>query len=178
MAAVAPTELELLARVAVATVCGMAVGIEREFSEKPAGLRTHTLVALGAACFTVAGFAALPYAGAGVGVDPSRIAAQVVNGIGFLGAGIVIFQGDRVQGLTTAAEMWAVAALGVLCGLGLWAVALLATLLILVIVVGGRPLETLIDRTRSRRHRRLARKTSATYELIDEDAEAAVPLPQ
>jgi putative Mg2+ transporter-C (MgtC) family protein len=172
MTPVAPSELELVARVAIATVCGAAIGLEREFSDKPAGLRTHALVAMGAAAFTVAGFAAYGSLGTGVTIDPARIAAQVVNGIGFLGAGVVIFTGDRLRGLTTAAELWAVAAIGVLTGLGMWMVGAAATAMILIIIVGGRPLESMIDRMRLRRVRRAMakeRSTLASYELVDDE---------
>lgn len=175
MAIVAPSELELIGRVALAAVCGATIGIEREFSEKPAGLRTHALVALGAAAFTVAGYAGLAYAagGSGASVDVTRISAQVVNGIGFLGAGLVIFTGDRLRGLTTAAEMWAVAAMGILCGLGMTLVAVTATVLIVVVVVGGRPLEGLIEKLRVRRVAKLKRqgKNATSYELVDEESE-------
>ena len=173
---VAPGELELFGRVAIALACGAAVGIEREFSEKPAGLRTHALVAMGAACFTVAGYAALNSIGTNVSTDPSRIAAQVVNGIGFLGAGMVIFNGDHLRGLTTAAEMWAVAAIGVLAGLGeIWGAGF-ATALALVVVIGGRPLESLIDRVRERRKNNREVEDEILgrphhYEELDDDAE-------
>ena len=150
----APSELELMGRVALAAACGAAIGFEREISEKPAGLRTHSLVALGAASFTVAGFAALGLPEAETfHPDVSRIAAQVASGIGFLGAGIIIFHGDRLRGLTTAAELWAVAAIGVLAGLGQLVVATLTTVMILFVVIGGRPLEGAIDRIRVRRYR-------------------------
>ncbi len=155
-----PSEYELLGRVAVATACGALVGMEREFFEKPAGLRTHALVALGSAAFTVAGYAALSTASAGAGstTDVARIAAQVVNGIGFLGGGIVIFNGDKLRGLTTAAEVWSVAAIGVLSGLGMIDVAVAATLMILLVVIGGRPVEKVLDRVR---RRNLLRRRSA-----------------
>lgn len=171
---VAPDQWELIGRVALAAACGAMVGFEREFSEKPAGLRTHALVALGAAAFTVSGFAALGFAAPSQGstTDVSRIAAQVVNGIGFLGAGIVIFHGDRLRGLTTAAEMWAVAAIGVLSGLGMYLLALGATALILCIVVGGRPIEHFIDRIRLRRQRGRVESGEATAEEREDVAES------
>lgn len=150
-----PSELDLTVRVALAALFGAAIGLEREFSEKPAGLRTHALVALGAAAFTVGGYAMLALPDAAIlRPDPTRIAAQVVSGIGFLGAGVVIFHGDRLRGLTTAAELWTVAAIGLLCGLGLTIVAGAATTITLVVVVGGRPIEAAVDRVRIRRLRR------------------------
>jgi putative Mg2+ transporter-C (MgtC) family protein len=153
MASAFPTEMELFARVAVALACGAAIGFEREFSEKPAGLRTHAMVAMGAATFTVAGFAGLSLVGKGVSSDPTRVAAQVVNGIGFLGAGMVIKNGDQLRGLTTAAEMWLVAAIGVMAGLGDLTLAGLITCAALIVVVGGRPVEGFVDRIRERRVR-------------------------
>ena len=164
--AVLPTELELMGRIALAAACGAAIGLEREFVEKPAGLRTHALVALGAAAFTVSGYSAL--ASSSSPIDITRIPAQVVNGIGFLGGALVIFHGDRLRGLTTAAEMWTVAAIGVLCGLGQVDLALAGSAMTLFILVGGRPIETVIDRLRRRRHRR-ERERLAALGVVDED---------
>jgi putative Mg2+ transporter-C (MgtC) family protein len=137
-----PTDAELLGRVALAAALGMLVGAEREFWAKPAGMRTHAMVAVGAAAFTVAGYGALASSGAlQTRPDVARIAAQVVSGIGFLGAGVIIFQRDKVRGVTTAADIWADAAIGVLCGLGLLLVATGTTALLLLIVAGLRPIE-------------------------------------
>jgi putative Mg2+ transporter-C (MgtC) family protein len=137
-----PTDAELLGRVALAAGLGLLIGGEREFSAKPAGMRTHAVVAVGAAAFTVAGFGALAAPGAlQTRPDVARIAAQVVSGIGFLGAGVIIFQKDRVRGVTTAADIWADAAIGVLCGLGLLWVAAGTTALLLLVVAGLRPIE-------------------------------------
>ncbi len=149
-----PSQMDLLFRVALAALCGGAIGFEREFHEKPAGLRTHALVAVGACTFSIAGFGSAFLSQANiVQLDISRIPAQVASGIGFLGAGIIIFHGDRLRGLTTAAELWSVAALGVLIGLGLQLVAVVITVLILLILIGGRPIERAIDRIRIRRNR-------------------------
>jgi putative Mg2+ transporter-C (MgtC) family protein len=144
-----PSEAELFGRVALAAVLGLLIGAERELGAKPAGMRTHALVAIGAAAFTVAGFGALQVAGARpTTIDVARIAAQVVSGVGFLGAGIIIFQNDRVRGVTTAADIWADAAVGVLCGLGLLWVASGTTALLLVVVAGLRPVERRMARFR------------------------------
>ncbi len=168
-----PKEWELIGRVAIAAACGAVIGIERELSEKPAGLRTHALVALGSAAFTASGYAALSNTGTGSVTDVSRIAAQVVNGIGFLGGGIVIFHGDRLRGLTTAAEVWSVAAIGVLAGLGMVDLAIVATLMILLIVVGGRPVERTLNRVRRRNLLRRRSERRAKGELADStDVEA------
>jgi len=136
-----------LARLAVAAVLGGAIGLERELDEKAAGLRTHMLVSLGAALFTMVGaygFHGFLVSGdAVVRADPGRIAAQVVTGIGFLGAGVIFRQGFTVRGLTTAASLWVVAAIGMAAGAGYWAGAVLATA---VGLVSLRPLEWLKNR--------------------------------
>lgn len=146
-----PGELELIGRVAVAAGLGVLLGVERELSEKPAGMRTHALVVAGSAAFTLAGYGALGIAGA-TRPDVARIAAQVASGIGFLGAGVIIVQRDRVRGVTTAAEVWASAAIGVLCGLGLLIVATVTTGILLTVVAGLRPLERRMLRYRREHH--------------------------
>jgi putative Mg2+ transporter-C (MgtC) family protein len=148
-----PGEAELFGRVALAAALGLLIGIERELAAKPAGLRTHALVAIGAAAFTVAGYGALEVYGAlQTRPDVSRIAAQVVSGVGFLGAGVIIFQNDRLLGVTTAADVWADAAVGVLCGLGLLLVAAGTAALLLVVVAGLRPIERRMARFRREHH--------------------------
>jgi len=135
---------DTLLRLAIAALLGGAIGLERELDEKAAGLRTHMLVASGAALFTLVsayGFGGLVQHGAGiVRYDPSRIAAQIVTGIGFLGAGVIFRQGFTIRGLTTAASLWMVAAIGMAAGAGYWAGAVLATV---VGVISLRPLEWL-----------------------------------
>ncbi len=111
--------LELIARLALAAALGSILGYEREARSKTAGLRTHTLVALGAALFTVAG----AFGASEEGGDSTRVAAQVVTGIGFIGAGTIIRSGLKVTGLTTATTLWMAAALGVAAGVGLYEVA-------------------------------------------------------
>jgi putative Mg2+ transporter-C (MgtC) family protein len=136
--------LAALARLAVAAGLGAAIGIERELDEKAAGLRTHMLVSLGAALFTMVGaYGFEDFAGRGVSTDPSRIAAQVVTGIGFLGAGVIFRQGFTIRGLTTAASLWVVAAIGMAAGAGFWKGALIGTV---VGVISLRPLEWLKER--------------------------------
>jgi putative Mg2+ transporter-C (MgtC) family protein len=125
-------------RLALAAVLGGSVGIERELREHEAGLRTHMLVAIGSALFTLVsayGFTEFFAAQEGsrfVPIDPTRIAAQIVTGIGFLGAGAIIRQGPRVRGLTTAAATWAVAAIGLACGAGYYSGAIATTVVVLV----------------------------------------------
>src|SRR6266498_2258205 len=127
---------EALLRLAVAAALGGAVGIERELREREAGFRTHMLVSVGSALFTLAsayGFRDfLVHGGSVVRADPTRIAAQIVTGIGFLGAGAIIRQGLSVRGLTTAATLWVVAAIGLATGAGYYSAAAITTGLVLV----------------------------------------------
>jgi putative Mg2+ transporter-C (MgtC) family protein len=117
----------LIVQIAVAAALGAALGLERELSAQPAGLRTHMLVCIGSALFTLAG--------AGVaGSDPTRIAAQVVTGIGFLGGGAILREGTTVRGLTTAASLWVAAAIGLSVGLRQWFVAVGTTVLGLAVL--------------------------------------------
>ena len=136
--AVIPTlnwQQELL-RVSIAAGLGGAVGFERELREREAGLRTHLVVCVGSALFTLVsayGFHDfLVNGGSVVRADPTRIAAQIVSGIGFLGAGAIIRQGLSVRGLTTAATLWLVAAIGMACGAGYYDAAIIATGIALV----------------------------------------------
>lgn len=122
-----PEDLVMMLRVLTAFLLGGLIGWERERSQRPAGLRTHMLVAAGAACFTVASI--YGFDGLGTNRDPARLAAQIVSGIGFLGAGVIFRTHASVRGLTTAASIWMVSALGVLCGLGLYWVAAFSTIL-------------------------------------------------
>ena len=127
---------EVVLRVVLAGVFGGAIGAEREIREREAGLRTHMLVSIGAALFTLVsayGFSDFRFSNAsGITYDPTRIAAQVVTGIGFLGAGAIIRQGLSVRGLTTAASLWVVAAIGIATGAGYYSAALITTVVVLV----------------------------------------------
>jgi putative Mg2+ transporter-C (MgtC) family protein len=127
---------EALLRLALAAALGGAIGVERELREREAGLRTHLLVALGSALFTIVsayGFHAFLASGASVvRADPTRIAAQIVTGIGFLGAGAIIRQGLSVRGLTTAATLWVVSAIGLAAGAGYYSGALITTGVVLL----------------------------------------------
>lgn len=115
-------------KLVAALLFGGIVGLEREYRSKDAGFRTHFLVALGAALFTI-----ISQYGFGDGVkDSSRVAAQVVSGIGFIGAGLIVFQKNTVRGLTTAAGLWVTAAIGMACGVGMYALAAIVTVLILL----------------------------------------------
>ena len=126
--------LDFILRLFVAALLGGIIGLEREYREKAAGLRTHFLVALGSALFMIV--SAYGFDGAltnsQMRLDVSRIAAQVVSGIGFIGAGTIIFQKNSVHGLTTAACVWVTATIGLTCGAGMYLLAVSATLLVLI----------------------------------------------
>lgn len=120
--------IDITLRLLIAMLLGGVIGIEREYRSKEAGFRTHFLVALGSALFCI-----VSQYGFGFDLkDSSRVAAQVVSGIGFLGAGTIIFQKNVVRGLTTAAGLWVTAAIGLACGSGMFAAAAIATVLIIV----------------------------------------------
>ena len=122
------TYMELTIRLTLALLLGGAIGIEREYRAKEAGFRTHFLVALGSALFCL-----VSQFGFGVDLkDSSRVAAQVGSGIGFLGAGTIIFQKNVVRGLTTAAGLWVTAAIGLACGTGMYLAAVLTTAMVLL----------------------------------------------
>ena len=125
------SQLEPLLRLTVGLVLGAAVGWERELQRMPAGFRTHALVGLGSAIFTVVSAFAFP----GPLTDPTRIAAQIVTGVGFLGGGAILHYRGSVRGLTTAASLWAVSAIGMAAGAGLYVVALGATILVVATLV-------------------------------------------
>lgn len=142
---------ELVLRVSLAAVLGGAIGAERELRERGAGLRTHMLVSVGAALFTLVsayGFADFEFSTPkGIVLDPTRIAAQIVTGIGFLGAGAIIRQGLSVRGLTTAATLWIVSAIGLAAGAGYYSAAIVATAVVLVAL---GPLRTVARRLYAR----------------------------
>ena len=138
-------QLDLSVRLLVGALLGLAIGFEREIHGHPAGLRTHMLVALGSALFTILsihGF--LGEGGSGTAaVDPTRIAAQIVSGIGFLGAGAILKDGIVIRGLTTAASLWATSAVGMAAGTGDYVIAAVAAG---VILVSLWPINAIADR--------------------------------
>jgi putative Mg2+ transporter-C (MgtC) family protein len=141
--------VRLAMRLALATLLGAAVGLNREISLKPAGLRTHALVALGAALLAHVGLAlGQP---AGDGASAARIIQGLVAGIGFIGGGVILHRADvrMVRGLTTAASIWVVAATGVAVGTGLWRAAVITVALTLVILTVGRTIDHLLHRISS-----------------------------
>ena len=150
---------DVLIRLAVAAGLTGVIGLERELRDRAAGLRTHMLVGVGAALFTLVsayGWGDFEFSNrSGVVFDPTRIAAQIVTGIGFLGAGAIIRQGVAVRGLTTAASLWIVAAIGMAVGAGYYSAALIATGIVLV---GLGPFRWLEGGTMLRRFRRAGRE--------------------
>jgi putative Mg2+ transporter-C (MgtC) family protein len=120
---------------------GAVIGLEREYRRKPAGLRTNILIAIGSALFTILSISMT----AGTG-DPSRVAGQIVTGIGFLGGGAILRNRDTVHGMTTAATIWVNAAIGVACGIGQYELATVTTVLTLVVLVVLPPIETYFER--------------------------------
>jgi putative Mg2+ transporter-C (MgtC) family protein len=138
----ATTEIALLGLSVL--LCGI-VGLERQISQKSAGIRTHTLVGMGSAGFTlVSAYGFGNVLGVAANLDPSRIAAQIVSGIGFLGAGVIFMRRDVVLGLTTAATIWVSAAIGMACGAGMVALAVAMTLFQLLALVVLAPLGQLL----------------------------------
>jgi putative Mg2+ transporter-C (MgtC) family protein len=139
-------QADLAVRMLIAAILGAAIGLEREIHEHPAGMRTHLLVSLGTAIFTVLsiyGFEGITANGVSPTVDPTRIAAQVVSGIGFLGAGAILKYGTSIRGLTTAASLWTTAAIGMAAGAGEWLIAGVGTF---ITVFSLWPLNALVAR--------------------------------
>jgi len=125
-----PMELEAALRLLLAAVLGAIIGFQRERANKPAGLRTHTLICFGSALFTV-----VSAYGFGFGAEPTRIAAGIVTGIGFIGAGAILRGGEGiVAGLTTAATIWTVAGIGMAAGAGLYLISAVATVITLIVL--------------------------------------------
>jgi putative Mg2+ transporter-C (MgtC) family protein len=118
--------LETFLSLLLAVAFGAMVGVEREITHKPAGLRTHMLVSLGSCLFTVVSV--------GFSVDPARIAAGIVAGIGFIGAGTIWAEKDKIKGITTAASLWATAAIGLTAGIGDYPLAAVVTVLVVIIL--------------------------------------------
>jgi len=141
-------DLTMMGQLFLAAVLGMVIGFERERMGKPAGLRTYMLVSLGSAYFTILSFGGFGAAKGNIGFDPSRIASQIVVGIGFLGAGIIFFTKTEVKGLTTAAAVWVSAAIGMGVGLKFYLLSCFATLLTLIILWVVRSLESRLLKTK------------------------------
>ncbi|MDP2696467.1 MAG: MgtC/SapB family protein [bacterium] len=127
--------LETFWQLFLAVVLGGAIGMERELARKTAGMRTFALVSMGAALFSIVSRANSISALGATNFDPTRIAAQIVTGIGFLGAGLIIFREDKLRGLTTAAGLWVTAGIGMAVGFGLYTIAIFGTVLIIVVLL-------------------------------------------
>lgn len=147
--------VDVFIRLMLALVLGGVVGFEREHKSRPAGLRTHILVCIGAALVQVTAINYIKINNLD-GIDPMRLGAQVISGIGFLGAGTILKEGASIKGLTTAASIWAVGCIGLAAGSGLYFEASLATLLILLALKGFKRIETRLERE----------KKNITIELI------------
>lgn len=129
-------QIYILIKLSTSLILGLLIGLERELKSSTAGMRTHTLVALGSTLFTL-----MSVKIAGPGVDISRIAAQIVVGIGFIGGGAIFKSQNRVVGLTTAASLWVTAAIGMVIGLGEFFTATISTMLVLAVIVLGSAFE-------------------------------------
>jgi len=137
--------LELMLQLGLATLLGGAIGLERELGGKPAGLRTNILICIGSALYTQLSLAMVP-----LGADASRVAGQIVTGVGFIGAGTILHARGAVVGLTSAATIWVVAAIGVALGAGHYPEALLSTLIVLVVLQGLGRIEIVVERHSSK----------------------------
>ena len=136
-------ELEILLKILLSAILGGIIGLEREMSHKEAGLRTNILIAVGSTLLTILSF---KFAILAKNVDPSRIAAQIVTGIGFLGAGAIIQAKFSVHGLTTAASMWTVSAIGISVGSGYYLISFLITIFIIIILTFFKYISKLIEK--------------------------------
>jgi putative Mg2+ transporter-C (MgtC) family protein len=133
----------LLPKIIVATICGGIIGIEREFKQKTAGIRTNILICVGVTLLTAIGF----FVAEGTsGIDPTRIIGQIVTGIGFLGGGVIMKNDDKIVGVTTAAFIWVISSIGVLIGVGAIMAPILLTIGLLLISLGFEKVEKYIKK--------------------------------
>ena len=145
-----PGLVSICARLGCAMLVGLIIGIEREYTHRPAGMRTHILVALGACVVSIVGeMIFVHYRELGASPDPARLSAQVITGVGFLGAGTIMREGATVKGLTTAASLWAVACLGLASGFGYYSLALLGMAFIMITLTIFEALQHSLIRTGS-----------------------------
>jgi putative Mg2+ transporter-C (MgtC) family protein len=161
------SETDTLVRIVVAAALGATLGLEREWSGKTAGLRTHMLVAEGAALFMVGSMLLtqrFQSGGNALSLDPTRVASTIVAGVGFLGGGAILQSRDRVKGITTAADIWVAAAIGMLAGAGLYVVAIGGV----AIAIATLTLLKLPERWVDRSHK-------GSHHLLDEDQEPPPP---
>ena len=169
---------ELISRLVLAAALGSVIGFERERLSWAAGLRTHMLACVGSTLIMIVsafGFADV-LGNQHVVLDPSRIAAQVVSGIGFLGAGAILLRGEIIRGLTTAASLWSVAAIGLAVGGGLYTASVAATIIILIILAGIKPIEKRFITVKQRRQLSLlVERGSMTFHTLHEALGPASP---
>ena len=128
-------EIQIIFQLLLATLLGALIGFEREWKKKGAGLQTYSLVTLGSCLFTLIAFQFfVSFSGQDISFDPSRVIQAVATGIGFIGAGVIFFRGDKIEGLTTAAGLWAAAAIGVAIGANFYFLAVVSTFLAILIL--------------------------------------------
>lgn len=140
-------DLSQIYAILTAAVLGAGIGLERELSQKAAGLRTNTLICIGACLFTIVS----KKMGLQFGDSPARIAAGIVGGVGFLGAGAIIQSTNSIQGVTTAATIWLVASIGISCGAGFYLLAIFTSLLATLTLLGFRPIERKVRKRRNKK---------------------------
>jgi len=130
-------DLVILGQLLLSLFLGSLIGLERQLARKPAGFRTYALVSLGSTIFTIISeMLALRYSNTpNFSFDPSRIASQIIVGIGFVGAGVIIYQKSQIRGITTAASLWVTAAIGMAVGFGLYTLAIISTCLVLIVLI-------------------------------------------
>lgn len=161
------SNLEIFERIAVSLIAGIIIGLEREWNDKPAGIRTYALVCEGSALFMIVSLLlGEQVVAAGRSYDPSRIASTVVQGVGFLAGGVIFTRGARVKGLTTAAAIWVTAALGLLIGAGFYTVAMMGVGAAIFMLV---PMHWVERGARARERRHLFAKTPDPTQSHDED---------
>lgn len=158
--------LDIAVRIVTAIVLGAAIGLERQWRLRTAGIRTNALVSVGSALFVILGAVGL---GETAGADPTRVAAQVVSGIGFLGAGVILRDGINVRGVTTAATLWSAAAIGSLAGAGMEEVAVLGSAAVIATNILLRPLSRIISR-RVNENESAPPDTDDDDDILEEDA--------
>jgi putative Mg2+ transporter-C (MgtC) family protein len=161
-----------IVRVTLAAILGGLIGLEREWGLREAGLRTNMLIAIASCLFTYLGIEAFPF-GEGIIRDPARIAAQIVSGVGFLGAGAVLQRRNKIQGLTTAATIWLVAAIGMAAGAGDYFSAIFSTIVALVALIMLRPFSRRMEEKAIARYkaRQAARQLAGEQDKIPPFAE-------
>lgn len=134
-------QLEIVLQFVLAAVLGGTIGIEREFLKKAAGLRTYVMVCSGCALLTILSYYGFEHIGSDMDYDPSRLAAGILTGIGFIGAGTILKKGDKIEGITTAAGLWITAAIGIAVGLKLYIIAVFAAIFTFLMLIILRPIE-------------------------------------